>query len=789
MRLLWAGFMAILAAGVGFGIRGGILDNWGTEFGFSGAQLGAIGGAGFTGFCFGIIIGGFVADKLGYGKLVIAAFALHVLSAFVTLYPTAEMGADFAYKCLFYGMFIFACANGVLEAVANPLVATLFPEKRTHYLNILHASWPAGLVLGGLCGWYLDDLLEWHWKQQLALYLIPTVIYGWMFFGQKFPKSEASEKGLGLGEMFKDVGILGALVVTYLLVLFFNTNAIYPMDMASSWTLGIILVVVAGMITRQQTEVSMQSLALLAVCTLMGVYAQYAFNLPTLGAVIIAGALLVSLGATFKWAVGAFLLFVLFITHALVGAVELGTDGWIQNITGNILTSSQGKWLFVITSMVMFCLRFCAGWIEDKLGLSPVGILLVSAIAACLGLNLASGIEGFLGAMVALLVYGIGKTFFWPTMLAVASDRYPRTGAIAISIMGGIGMLSAGLIGSKGLGYAKDRFSGEALKAQSEEVYAEYKNENTSGFLFFSKSNGLDAQKLGAIQETLNTAREILPRGGYEKKIKKMEKSREKKTEEIGNLKKASDKLKKAEKALAKKGKDSKEWNADYEAIALSISSSAKDLEERVEHSVTAIEAKQKAIPDLVNYIGKKDVPASTVDDPSPMSYQEKWDKALQYVDESLEVLDAEMESFQENAMMGKGKFLTKEWDSGYEKFRGEFVAHIDSMEAHLQATVAAVKALKDEVDGLAKVEEIKAELGNQSVFKKEGNSDKKAALAALKPEQRMAHRASIDGDRKTLRADSIIPLTMAVIYLLILLYFKSIGGYKPVTIDGKEED
>ena len=83
-RLLWAGFMAILAAGVGFGIRGGILANWGAEFGFNASQLGVIGGAGFTGFCFGIIIGGVIVDKIGYGKLVFAAFAFHVLSAFVT---------------------------------------------------------------------------------------------------------------------------------------------------------------------------------------------------------------------------------------------------------------------------------------------------------------------------------------------------------------------------------------------------------------------------------------------------------------------------------------------------------------------------------------------------------------------------------------------------------------------------------------------------------------------------------------------------------------------------------
>src|SRR6185436_12981778 len=113
-------------------------------------------------------------------------------------------------------------ANGTLEAVANPLVATLFPQNRTHYLNILHASWPLGMIIGGILGWILDDQMKVGWKAQLALYLIPTVAYGVMFFGQKMPKSEASEKGLSLGDMFKDVGIVGGLVACYLLALFFG---------------------------------------------------------------------------------------------------------------------------------------------------------------------------------------------------------------------------------------------------------------------------------------------------------------------------------------------------------------------------------------------------------------------------------------------------------------------------------------------------------------------------------------------------------------------------------------
>src|SRR5436190_543636 len=211
-RLLWAGFMAILAAGVGFAVRGGIFANWAGEFGLTGA---------------------------------------------------------------------------------DPLVATLFPQNRTHYLNILHASWPAGLVLGGMVGWFFGGL--WSWKLQLGMYLIPTVIYGVMFLGQKMPKSEASEKGLSLGEMMKDVGMLGGAVVCLLIVLFCkealggmlalllkNDFFVSPTWSYISWGVGIVLWLSVGGLTRGS--------------------------------------------------IGAWLLFVLFMVHALVGAVELGTDSWIQNI-------------------------------------------------------------------------------------------------------------------------------------------------------------------------------------------------------------------------------------------------------------------------------------------------------------------------------------------------------------------------------------------------------------------------------------------------------------------------
>ena len=456
-RLLWAGFTAILAAGVGFGIRGGIFANWAADFGFTGAQLGAIGGAGFTSFCFGIMIGGVVVDKIGYGKLVLAAFALHVLSAFVTFGATKGMDSHLAYQFLFWGMFAFGAANGTLEAVANPLVATLFPKHRNHYLNILHASWPLGMVFGGVVGWVLGGTFQWGWKAQLSLYLIPTLVYGVMFFGQKYPTSEASAKGLRLGDMLKDVGILGGAVVCFMLYLFFKGT----------------LAPIVGNVTVATVLAAGVSIGLLAW-----------------------------IGAVTKFAMGHWLLCALFILHALVGAVELGTDGWIQNITGAILTPEQGKILFVFTSLMMFLLRFCAHFIETKLGLKPVSLLFVCAAMACLGLNLVAGIASFGAAMGALLVYAFGKTFFWPTMLAVASDRFPRTGAVAISLMGGIGMMSAGLIGGPGLGYAKDRFAAEELAKTDQALYNEWKGTgDKSKFLAFHEVQAIDPARLEAAKK------------------------------------------------------------------------------------------------------------------------------------------------------------------------------------------------------------------------------------------------------------------------------------------------
>jgi MFS family permease len=79
-RLLWAGFMAILAAGVGFSIRAGILNDWSREFGFTQTDLGQITGGGLLGFGIIILAGALLADAVGYGRLMILAFICHFVS-------------------------------------------------------------------------------------------------------------------------------------------------------------------------------------------------------------------------------------------------------------------------------------------------------------------------------------------------------------------------------------------------------------------------------------------------------------------------------------------------------------------------------------------------------------------------------------------------------------------------------------------------------------------------------------------------------------------------------------
>src|SRR5882672_7061186 len=163
-RLFLACIISLVSASIGFVVRAFLITEWGTRFNLSETQIGSIQGAGLYPQALSIILFSLVVDRLGYGRTMAFAWICHVLSAVITMTATGYTG-------LYLGTLVFALANGAVEAVINPVTATLYPKSKTHHLNILHAGWPGGLVLGGVLVIALGGL-EWRWK--VGLFLLPA---------------------------------------------------------------------------------------------------------------------------------------------------------------------------------------------------------------------------------------------------------------------------------------------------------------------------------------------------------------------------------------------------------------------------------------------------------------------------------------------------------------------------------------------------------------------------------------------------------------------------------------
>jgi MFS family permease len=179
-RLFAACILSLIATAFGFIVRAMLLNTLGVEFDLSESQKGALQGAGLFPFALSIIFFSLIIDRVGYGRAMGFAWVLHVVSAIITITATS-------YTALYIGTFLFSLANGTIEAVVNPVTATLYPKNKTPRLIMLHSGWAAGLVLGGLMAIALSEL-GWRWK--IGLFLIPTIIYGLMMLGQKFPVQE-----------------------------------------------------------------------------------------------------------------------------------------------------------------------------------------------------------------------------------------------------------------------------------------------------------------------------------------------------------------------------------------------------------------------------------------------------------------------------------------------------------------------------------------------------------------------------------------------------------------------
>ncbi|MCQ6960611.1 MFS transporter [Mucilaginibacter aquariorum] len=194
-KLFWASCLALMVTALSFGIRAGIMNKLGTNFNLTTEQLGVITAAAFWGFPLAIIVGGFIVDIIGMKKLLVMAFVFHLAGICLTVFATG-------YWTLFISTLLIGIANGTVEAACNPLVASLFTDNKTTKLNHFHLWFPGGIVIGTLLVLALN-YINIGWQVQVAVMIIPTLIYGYLFYILDFPVTERVASGYSAGDMYK----------------------------------------------------------------------------------------------------------------------------------------------------------------------------------------------------------------------------------------------------------------------------------------------------------------------------------------------------------------------------------------------------------------------------------------------------------------------------------------------------------------------------------------------------------------------------------------------------------
>jgi MFS family permease len=333
-KLFVASCIALLVTSLSFGIRAGVLGSLGNQFHLDVQQLSIITATAFWGFPLAVVLGGFIVDAIGMKRLLLAAFILHLLGIVLTITATG-------FTSLFVSTLFIGMANGTVEAACNPLVASIFPNNKTTKLNHFHLWFPGGIVIGTLLVFLLSKI-GLSWQLQVATMIIPTLIYGYLFFKLDFPVTERVASGISTKQMYSSV--VSPLFI-FMFILMFGT-----------------------------------------------------------------------------------------------AITELFTGQWIDVLLKNV--TENAILILALTAGVQTLGRAVAGPVVHRI--SPTGVLLVSAILSALGLYLLSNVSGNM-VFVAAFIFGMGVTYFWPTMLGFVSENIPESGALGMNLMGGAGMFAVSI--------------------------------------------------------------------------------------------------------------------------------------------------------------------------------------------------------------------------------------------------------------------------------------------------------------------------------------------------------
>ncbi len=409
-RLFLASCLALITTAFSFSIRAGILPQLGTEFGLSAEQLGFINSMWFLGFPIAMIVGGLVYNSVGPKIIMNVAFVCHTLGILLTIYAGG-------YTTLLISTLLIGIGNGCTEAACNPMIADMYTGNTMNkMLNRFHMWFPGGIVVGSLISLFMGpENLNLPWQSQIWVIVVPTVLYALLFFGQVFPKSsnEASMQRLNTSNIARLALILAAVCFMFKLATDFDWITV-------SDTIRTAINVIA------------------IVSTMVGVYLYF----------------------------GGLFLFI-FSCMALTAISEFGPQQWV----GLILSKSGAEPLLILALVtgLMAVGRYFGGPVIQRF--DQTGVLLGGAVFASIGIYLFSTQTGAM-AYVAAVFFAIGVCYFWPTMLGFIAERVPLSGALGMSIVGGVGMFSTsifqpiigGWIDAERVEKAKTGLAGDALE-------------------------------------------------------------------------------------------------------------------------------------------------------------------------------------------------------------------------------------------------------------------------------------------------------------------------------------
>ena len=332
--LFVASCASLLVTSLSFGIRAGILNDLGVEFELSTSELSRIAATAFWGFPVSMIIGGAIVDKVGMKNLMRLAYLGHFSGILLTIFAGG-------FWSLWTSTLLIGLANGMVEAVCNPLVASVYPEEKTTKLNQFHLWFPGGIVIGTLVAFAFGKIgLNWQWM--MAVMLIPTIWYAVWMERLEFPVTERMANKVSDKEMYSAL-----------------LNPLF-----------------------------------------------------------------------------------LIITIAMLGTAtsELFINQWVDVLLRSV--SSNAILILLITSGVMTLGRAMAAPIVSRF--STTGMLLFSAIFATIGLYMMASLDGNL-LFLSAVIFGIGVTYFWPTMLGFVATYIPKTGAVGLAVVGAAGMFAVSI--------------------------------------------------------------------------------------------------------------------------------------------------------------------------------------------------------------------------------------------------------------------------------------------------------------------------------------------------------